>query len=54
MATGKKLRLVELGIAPRLATELANQITTSTGNVPRLMELGYTPRLAKLVAAAVV
>jgi lysophospholipase L1-like esterase len=49
---GNKLRLVELGLAPTVATEVARQITTGTGNVRRLIELGFTPKLAKLMAAA--
>jgi hypothetical protein len=49
-----KLRLVELGLAPTVATEVARQISTNTGNVRRLIELGFTPKLAKLMAAAAI
>lgn len=54
MATGNKKRFIELGLAPPLATELAAQITASTGNVRRLREVGMASgKAASIIAASV-
>lgn len=43
-------RLIELGTAPPLASEEAEQFTTNNGNWRRLMEVGLTPAAAREVA----
>ena len=49
MATGNAKKFVEIGVAPRLARELATQITASVGNARRLRELGMIPTQAAIV-----
>lgn len=54
MATGNRKRFIELGLTPPLATELAAQITASTGNARRLRELGVASgKAAAIIAASV-
>lgn len=50
---GDRRRLIELGVAPPLANELATQITTGVGNFRRLRELGMPARASRLIASAV-
>lgn len=46
-------RLVEVGIVPVLAKEIANQIDSGVGSSRRLAELGMVPRLAREFVAQI-
>lgn len=46
-------RLVELGMVPPLAKEVASQITSGVGNARRLAELSMVPRLAGELATQI-